>query len=197
MRSALTGMLSGGLSGFALNHSDTVGYTTLASPLVARSAELLERWSEMNAFGGAMLRSHEGNRPQLNVQPYSTPDVARAFAVWARVFRALGPYRQALEREAASDGMPIVRPMWLTDPRLENVTGQFTLGSDIFVAPAFAPGVTRTRVDLPPGRWVHVWTGRVYTGPRTITVASPLGRPAVFTRPGRLRNLIIKAANGK
>ncbi|MBV9195793.1 MAG: alpha-glucosidase [Solirubrobacterales bacterium] len=196
MRSALTGMLSGGLSGFALNHSDTGGYTTLASPLVARSAELLARWSEMNAFGGAMLRSHEGNRPQLNVQPYSTPAVARAFAVWARVFRALGPYRQALEREAATDGMPIVRPMWLTDPRLENVTGQFTLGSDILVAPAFAPGVTRTSVELPPGRWVHVWTGRMYIGPRTVTVASPLGRPAVFTRPGRLRKLIITAARG-
>ncbi|MBV9941419.1 MAG: alpha-glucosidase [Solirubrobacterales bacterium] len=197
MRSALTGMLSGGLSGFALNHSDTGGYTTLATPLVARSAELLERWSEMNAFGGAMLRSHEGNRPQLNVQPYSSPDVARAFAVWARVFRALGPYRQALEREAASNGMPIVRPMWLTDPRLETVTSQFTLGSDILVAPAFAPGVTRTRVELPPGRWVHVWTGRVYTGPRTVTVASPLGRPAVFTRSSRLRSVIVKAANSK
>jgi sulfoquinovosidase len=197
MRSSLTGMLSGGLSGFALNHSDTGGYTTLATPLVARSAELLERWSEMNAFGGAMLRSHEGNRPQLNIQPYSTPDVARAFAVWARVFRALGPYRQALEREAASDGIPIVRPMWLSDPRLENVTRQFTLGSDVLVAPAFSPGVTRTRVHLPPGRWVHVWSGRVYSGPRVVTVSSPLGRPAVFTRPGRLRNLIIKAANRK
>ncbi len=196
MRSALTGMLSGGLSGFALNHSDTGGYTTLATPLVARSAELLERWSEMNAFGGAMLRSHEGNRPQLNVQPYSTPAVARAFAVWARVFRALGPYRQRLEREAAADGMPIVRPMWLSDPRLEGVTAQFTLGSDILVAPAFAPGVTRTRVRLPPGRWVHLWTGRADNGPRTVTVSSPLGRPAVFVRPGRLRGLIIKAAKG-
>jgi sulfoquinovosidase len=196
MRSALTGMLSGGLSGFALNHSDTGGYTTLASPLVARSAELLERWSEMNAFGGAMLRSHEGNRPQLNVQPYSTPDVARAFARWARVFRALGPYRQSLEREAAADGMPIVRPMWLTDPRLEAVTAEFTLGSDILVAPTFAPAVTRTRVELPPGRWVHLWTGRMYTGPRNLTVSSPPGRPAVFTRPGPLRSLIIKAARG-
>ena len=102
MRSALTGMLSGGLSGFALNHSDTGGYITLAMPLVARSAELLERWSEMNAFGGAMLRSHEGNRPQLQRAAYSTPAVARAFAKWARVFRALGPYRQRLEREAAA-----------------------------------------------------------------------------------------------
>lgn len=93
MRSALTGMLSGGLSGFALNHSNTGGYTTLASPLVARSAELLERWSEMNAFGSAMLRTHEGNRPTLNVQVYSTPQTARRFAVWARVFAALAPSR--------------------------------------------------------------------------------------------------------
>jgi alpha-glucosidase len=197
MRSALTGMLSAGLSGFALNHSDTGGYTSLANPLVARSAELLERSSEMNAFGGAMLRTHEGNRPQLNVQPYSTPQVARAFAVWARVFRALSPYWERLEREAAADGMPIVRPMWLTDPRLQAVTAQFTLGSDILLAPTFHPGQRRTRVVLPPGRWVHEWTDRAYTGPRTVTVSSPLGRPAVFVRPGPLRSLIIKAAKGK
>jgi sulfoquinovosidase len=194
MRSALTGMLSAGLSGFALNHSDTGGYTTLITPPVQRSAELLERWSEMNAFGGAILRTHEGNRPTLNVQVYSTPTTARRFAVWARVFRALGPYRQRLEREAYATGMPIVRPLWLTWPRLEAVTREFTLGDDVLVAPAFAPGVTSTRVILPPGRWVHVWSGRVYQGPRTVTVDSPLGRPAVFTRPGALRKIITRAA---
>jgi alpha-glucosidase len=196
MRSALTGMLSAGLSGFALNHSDTGGYTTLATPLVQRSAELLERWSEMNAFGGAMFRTHEGNRPQLNVQPYSTPEVAAAFARWARVFRALAPYRRRLEGEARATGIPIVRPLWMTDRHLEGVTRAFTLGSDVLVAPAFAPGVTSTRVRLPGGRWVHVWSGRVYRGRRTITVASPLGEPAVFTRPGPLRHRITEAAAG-
>jgi sulfoquinovosidase len=195
MRSALTGMLSAGLSGFALNHSDTGGYTTLQQPLVARSAELLERWSEMNAFGGAMLRTHEGNRPQLNVQPYSTPEVARAFAVWARVFRALAPYRQRLEREARATGMPIVRPLWLTDRRLESSTREFTLGDQVLVRPAFAPGVTRSRVTLPPGRWIHVWTGKGYRGGRRVTVASPIGRPAVFTRRASLARTIRDAAS--
>jgi sulfoquinovosidase len=194
MRSALTGMLSGGLSGFALNHSDTGGYTTLATPLVARSAELLERWSEMNAFGGAMLRTHEGNRPTLNVQVYSTPQTARSFAVWARVFHALAPYRQRLEREASRTGMPIVRPLWLTWPQLGSVDSEFTLGTDILVAPTFTPGATRTRVKLPPGRWVELWSGRSYAGRQTVSVGSPLGRPAVFTRPGRLRRTIISAA---
>jgi alpha-glucosidase (family GH31 glycosyl hydrolase) len=196
MRSALTGMLSGGLSGFALNHSDTGGYTTLATPLVQRSAELLERWSEMNAFGGAMLRTHEGNRPQLNVQPYSTPEVARDFAVWARVFRALAPYRRAAEREARRSGLPIVRPLWMTDRRLESVTGAFTLGRDVLVAPVFAPGRSSTRVRMPRGRWIQVWSGRAYAGGRAVTVASPLGRPAVFTATADLARTIRRAAAG-
>jgi sulfoquinovosidase len=196
MRSALTGMLSGGMSGFSLNHSDTGGYTTLVDPPVQRTEELLDRWAEMNAFGGAMLRSHEGNRPQLNVQPYSSPSVARAFARWARVFRALAPYRQGLEREAARTGMPIVRPLWFTDRALDDVTHAFTLGRDVLVAPAFAPGAARTTLPLPPGRWEHVWTERTFTGGREVTVDSPLGHPAVFVRAGsRLAATIRRAAS--
>ena len=148
----------------------------------------------MNAFGGAMLSTHEGNRPTLNIQVYSTPQVARRFAVWARVFRALAGYRQGLERVAQRTGLPIVRPLWLTWPRLGAITAEFTLGADVLVAPVFSPGVTWTRVTLPPGRWVQVWSGQTFTGPRAVTVASPLGRPAVFTRPGPLRAVIRDAA---
>jgi alpha-glucosidase len=194
MRSALTGMLSGGMSGFALNHSDTGGYTTLVDPPVQRSAELLERWSEMNAFGGAMFRTHEGNRPQLNVQPYSSPDVAGAFARWARVFRALAPYRHRLEIEARRSGMPIVRPLWLSDARLQDVTQAFTLGPDVLVAPAFAPGAARTTVPLPRGSWTHVWSARAYRGGHIVTVNSPLGHPAVFVRAGSGLGRVIRNA---
>jgi alpha-glucosidase (family GH31 glycosyl hydrolase) len=94
-------------------------------------------------------------------------------------------------------GAPIVRPLWFTDPRLQGATRAFTLGSDVLVAPIFGPRLARTRVTLPRGRWVHVWSGRTYRGRRTVTVASPLGRPAVFTRPGGpLRRVIISAAEG-
>jgi alpha-glucosidase len=197
MESALTGMLSGGMSGFALNHSDTGGYTTLVEPPVQRTPELLERWSEMNAFGGAMFRTHEGNRPQLNVQPYSSPEIAAAFARWARVFRALAPYRQRLERAAHRTGIPIVRPLWLSDRRLGGVTDAFTLGRAVLVAPAFAPDVTRTSVSLPAGRWTHVWTGRAFRGGRSVTVAAPVGQPAVFVRArSGLAALIRAAATG-
>lgn len=116
--------------------------------------------------------------------------------MWARVFRALTRYRQGQEREAALTGIPIVRPLWLTWPQLGAVTSEFTLGAQILVAPTFAPGQTRTTLRLPPGRWVEVWTGRQYSGPRRLTVPAPLGHPAVFTRPGPLRKIITAAAKG-
>lgn len=199
--SALTGTLSGGLSGFALNHSDVGGYTTVATPQpVTRSAELLARWGEVNAFSTAMFRSHEGNRPALNVQSYSTPGDAATFARNAKLFAALGPYRQRLEQVAQKSGLPIVRPLWLTwpgDPKAAARSTEFTLGSELLVAPVLAPGVTRLRVYLPAGRWVLVWTGKRYGSTRhgtTVTVDAPLGRPAVFTPPASKLGAVLRRA---
>lgn len=44
IKSAVTGMLSGGFSGFAITHSDIGGYTTISAPPtleLVRSKELL------------------------------------------------------------------------------------------------------------------------------------------------------------
>lgn len=60
IKSAVTGLLSGGLCGFSLNHSDIGGYCTVDIPLVRyrRSEELLLRWMELNAFS-TIFRTHE------------------------------------------------------------------------------------------------------------------------------------------
>jgi alpha-glucosidase (family GH31 glycosyl hydrolase) len=55
LRSALTGALSSGLVGHAITHSDIGGYTVETSlgadMYYVRTPELLQRWSEMGAFG--------------------------------------------------------------------------------------------------------------------------------------------------
>lgn len=60
IKSAVLGMLSSGLSGYALNHSDTGGYCAVDIPLIRyrRSEELLLRWMELNAFN-VVFRTHE------------------------------------------------------------------------------------------------------------------------------------------
>ena len=72
IKTAATGMLSSGLSGYSLNHSDVGGYTAVDNfPLrYHRSKELLQRWTGMAAFT-PIFRTHEGNRPELNHQVYS------------------------------------------------------------------------------------------------------------------------------
>ena len=58
--STVVGLLSSGLSGITLNHSDIGGYTTINNPIknYHRSIELFLRWSELNVFT-PIFRTHE------------------------------------------------------------------------------------------------------------------------------------------
>ncbi len=194
LKSALTGLLSSGVSGFSLNHGDAGGYTTVAvGPLTffRRPKELLLRWVELCAFT-AMLRTHEGLVPgaagghQLDGDAETLDHLARM----TKVFRALQPYRRALMAEAATRGWPLVRHPWLHAPEHPDLlrrTDTFLLGADLFVAPVLDPGRAAVDVVLPPGRWVDVWTGAVHGDPRAplaARLAAPIGRPAVLHREG-------------
>lgn len=191
LHSALLGMLSGGLSGFALNHSDTGGYTTISHPLqdYHRGDELLSRWMEFSAFT-SLLRSHEGNRPDANRQVYSSPELLARFARSAKIFAALAPYRRQLMEEAARSGMPLMRPLWLHYP--DDPAGQqalprsFLLGDQLLVAPVLEPGMSELEVLLPAGSWVHLWSGRtlLVRAGEPVKVPVPLGQPAVFYPEG-------------
>lgn len=195
--SAIHGLLTGGLSGIALNHSDTGGYTSLAAVGLgySREAELMKRWTEMNAFT-SLLRTHEGNQPGENAQIYTDDEALEHFARFSKVYSALAFYRTQLFDEASQFGWPVVRPLMLEYPEdveATEVTDQFLLGSEVLVAPivnkCWTPGFCGYRKDVyfPAGRWVHLWTGDTFgsieEGTRA-TVAAPIGQPAVFYREG-------------
>lgn len=195
--SALHGLINGGFSGMALNHSDTGGYTSLSWLGLGydREAELLKRWTEMSAFT-ALLRTHEGNQPEYNAQIYSDAEARQHFARFSKIYRALGFYRRTLYAEAAQRGWPVVRHLWLhypDDPLVHDVDDQFLLGSEILVAPIknkcwtypICPYDKETY--FPPGEWVHLWSGTLFGDPNqgvTDSVQAPIGEPAVFYRRG-------------
>ncbi|MDI6911968.1 alpha-glucosidase [Nocardioides sp.] len=185
LASALLGTLSAGVSGWPLVHSDIGGYTSVNAVVkdYVRTPELLARWAEYQAFG-VVMRTHEGNRPAANPQVFSTRATARAFAHATRIFGALTPYRDRVVRAAARTGVPAMRPVWLVAPdsRAAASETEFLLGRQVLVAPVLAAGATSVRVAFPPGRWVHLITGREYAGDRTEDVSAPVGRPAAFVR---------------
>jgi alpha-glucosidase len=98
---AIIRMLTEGLSGYSLTHSDIGGYTAIdLFPLrYIRTKELLMRWCELAAFT-TMYRSHLGTLPSQNWQVYSDTETLRHFFAMAAVFQAWGFYREELMREA-------------------------------------------------------------------------------------------------
>lgn len=183
----ICGALSAGLMGNAFHHSDIGGYTSLFGVRRTPGLELLERWSEMAAFTPVM-RTHEGNRPEDNLQIDQDPAVLAHFARMTRIYCHLAPYLRTLAEEASNSGVPVQRPLFLhfeDDPATYAIQDQYLYGPDVLVAPVHASGVLEWPAYLPAGaEWVHVWTGTTYPGGARVTVPAPIGAPPVFYRKG-------------
>lgn len=196
IKSAIVGLLSSGLSGFALNHSDIGGYCAVNLPFspYTRSEELLLRWMEMNSFT-TIFRTHEGNSPSANKQFYSNDRTLSHFARFAKVYKAWEFFRIQLVKEAATKGLPVVRHLFLHYPHDEYVQKltfqQFLVGSEVLVVPVVDKGRSQVKAYFPGGEeWQHIWTGRIFSPPMSsgmeAWIYAPLGYPAVFVKVGSL-----------
>jgi alpha-glucosidase len=205
--SSILGLTTSGISGYALNHSDIGGYTTISNPLknYHRPKELLLRWAELSAFT-PIFRTHEGNKPLKNWQVYqytnkegvtsqSDEETVKLFAKIGKLHYSLKDYIKELVNEANKTGIPVVRHNFLvepTDTNLVNKKYQFFLGDDILVAPVTRAGQDEVEVYLPKGEWEHIWTGKVYSGKTTVTLNAPIGQPVAFLRLGGTYESLIK-----
>ncbi|MCB1180259.1 MAG: alpha-glucosidase [Leptospiraceae bacterium] len=188
LASTIVGLNAGGVSGIAVNHSDIGGYTTIGNPLMTykRSKELFLRWTEMSAFT-PIYRSHEGNKPKLNHQPYTDKETIEFFAKFGKVHYALRDYFKHLMKEANSKGYPIVRHPYLhypNDKNTYNILHQFMLGEDLMVIPVTGKGDDSVSGYLPAGEWEHLFTGKTFKGGAIVEVEAPIGTPAVFVKKG-------------
>lgn len=181
----ITAALSAGLVGNAFSHSDVGGYTSLHGNV--RTAELMFRWYELGAFTPVM-RTHEGNRPDDNLQIDSTPELLRGFVQWSRVHVALAPWVRHLCEEASATGLPAQRALFLhypDDRETFTIQDQYLYGADLMVAPVIEEGAEARRVYLPGEAgtvWRHVWSGRDWQ-PGWHDVPAQIGEPPVFYRP--------------
>jgi sulfoquinovosidase len=178
---AITGALSAGLVGNAWHHADCGGYTSLHG--IVRTAELMHRWFDLCAFTPVM-RTHEGNRPDDNLQIDSTPELLNHFALMSRLHAALAPYVRAAGVEAGESGLPLMRALFLhypDDAATWTLHDQYLYGRDLLVAPVVAEGADARRVYLPGDDWLNLWDG-VPALPGWHEEAAPSGLPPVYVR---------------
>ena len=187
----IPGTISMGFTGIGYTHSDLGGYTTVS--WLKRSKELFMRWAELSAFT-QIMRTHEGNRPDSNWQFDGDSETLAHLARMTDVYTKLKPYHKALSDEYRATGIPPVRHPYLhyeDDETLHTLKYQYMYGRDLVIAPVVKKGKTQWKVYLPDDNWVHLWSGKTFTG-GWIKIDCPLGKPPVFYRSESKSAVIFK-----
>ena len=149
--------------------------------------ELYLRWNQFGVFS-PFLRLHSNHGRRLPWE-YGERIAALTRDAWQLRYRLI-PYIYTLYWQLNQQALSICRPLYLEWPNEEWAYGnptEYLFGPNLLVAPATEPtddGVTNVRLYLPPGKWFHLFTGRVFEGGREIADQCPLDRIPVFARAG-------------
>ena len=175
-------------SGFPFYASDTGGYRR--SP---PNNETWLRWVEANAVWPAMQVGDSSSEmpwefTAANGRTTASLDIYRRYA---RLHMRLFPYVWTYAQQMRSGGRPIVRPVGLAYPELDqHPADQYLLGDSILSAPVITAGQTARDVWLPPGTWLDWWTGAPREGGMKHTVDAPLDTLPLFLRAGGIVPLL-------
>lgn len=179
MAESLRGGLSLSLCGFGFWSHDIGGFE--GQP----PAHVYKRWL---AFG--MLSSHSRLHGSTHYRvPWNYDDEAcDVLRHFTRLKCTLMPYLYEAAREAAREGVPMLRAMMLEfpdDPACAGLDRQYMLGPDLLVAPVFSQDGT-VEFYLPSGRWTHLLTGAVVEGGRWLREKHDFFSLPIYVRPGTL-----------
>ena len=153
------------------------------------SLDLYTRWLQFGVFS-PILRlhsAHENPREGNARMPwtYGSEGVRIARDLCRLRYRLL-PYIYSMTRAAHDDALPLLRPLYLVHPDLEEAydhPDEYFFGDAMLVAPV-VDSLGARDVYLPPGAWVDYFTGTGYRGGRTIRVRCSLETFPLFVKSG-------------
>jgi alpha-glucosidase len=171
-----------GLSGEPFLGADVGGFIGRTDP------ELMTRWYEVG-FLTPFCRNH-AQRDSYDHEPWrfgkEYEDIIRKYL---KLRYRLLPFLYTTLEEAHRTGVPMFRPLMLnyqSDYNTLAIDDEFMLGTDLLAAPILKPAVTSRLVYLPEGTWIDYWTGKQFTGGRSISVEAPLETVPLFVRGGAI-----------
>ena len=186
LRTLVAATLTAAASGFSNWSHDVGGY--LGEKLMSRCPkELLLRWVQFGCFT-PLMHAHGRFEQEAWTYDAETLDVYREYVL---LHERLVPYVRAAAATASRSGLPIIRPLLLSDPgdpRGWAMADGYGYGPALWVAPVLEAGAREREVELPAGDWIDYWTGEevVATRDTTVVASAPLGRIPVWVRRGAL-----------
>jgi alpha-glucosidase (family GH31 glycosyl hydrolase) len=153
--------------------------------------DLYARWVEFGTFS-PILRLHtaHANPREDNMRMpwvYGKPGMA-LLKKYFTLRTQLIPYLYTYTWRAHEDSMPILRPLYLHDPREEESyrhPHEYFFGDDMLVAPVVDPSGD-VAIYLPPGEWFDFFTGKSRHGGTTFTAHYDVDDTPVFVRDGAI-----------
>jgi alpha-glucosidase (family GH31 glycosyl hydrolase) len=184
LRVLVVATLTAATTGFSNWSHDVGGY--LGHRLVERCPpELLVRWLQFGCFT-PLMQAH-ARMPQ---EPWHYGDrVLEIYRAYVLLHEQLVPYVRAAAATAARTGLPIIRPLCLTDPadpRGWTITDAYGYGPALWVAPVLDDGAREREVSLPRGDWIETWSGRRVRGGGEVIAPAALRQIPVWVRAGSI-----------
>ncbi len=180
----------------AVQRSAVMGYPNWGSDTCGYNQQLLEqevcgRWLGFSAFTPIMEVGPTRNVAFWNLprEPSYDTELIAIWRLYARLHQRLIDYSYKYAQEATKTGMPIVRPLFLVDPKSSAAWANwwtYLYGQDILVSPIWEKGKRTQQVYLPSGdRWRDAWNpDKIFPGGQTITVNADLHQIPLFVRAG-------------
>lgn len=186
LRASIIALQRSAVMGYPNWGADTCGYGK--SPL---EQEVCARWLAFSCFNPIMEVGPTRNVAFWNL-PREPKYDATLIAIWrlyARLHQRLVDYSYAHGREAAETGLPIVRPLFLVDPKAPQAWANwwtFLYGRDLLVSPLWEKNKREQEVYLPSGaQWRDAWhPEQTYAGGQALKVKAELHQIPIFIRVG-------------
>ncbi len=184
LRVLVVSALAAACSGISNFSHDVGGY--LGHRLVEPCpSELLVRWLQFGCFT-PLMHAH-GRMPQ---EPWRYGErVLELYRAYALLHECLVPYVRAAAATAAHTGLPVIRPLCLTDPgdlRGWTVSDAYGYGPALWVAPVLDEDAREREVVLPRGNWIEAWSGALVRGGGEVVAPAPLERIPLWVRDGSI-----------
>ena len=176
--------LAAACSGVSNWSHDVGGY--LGHRLVDRCPpELMVRWLQYGCFT-PLMHAHAKMVQEPWAYPLEVLDLYRAYVL---LHERLVPYVRAAAATARRCGLPVMRPLCLTDPgdaRGWTIADAYGYGPALWVAPVLDEGAREREVPLPRGEWIETWSGEHVRGGGEVLAPAPLDGIPVWVRAGSI-----------
>lgn len=180
----------------AVQRAAIMGYPSWGSDTCGYNEQLLEqevcgRWLAFSSLTPIMEVGPTKNHGfwDLPREPAYDTELIAIWRLYARLHERLRDYTHTFARIAAQTGMPIVRPLFLSDPWSASAWSNwwtYQYGSDLVVSPIWQKGQLEQQVYLPSGAWWrNAWLpNEVHWGGKTVTVHAAAHQIPLFVKVG-------------